>query len=141
MAEINESQEVKTIAFYLPQFHAIPENDEAWGNGFTEWTNTRKAKPLFLGHYQPKVPLNENYYNLLDEQAQIWQAEIAKNYNVFGFCYYHYWFSNGKKLLEKPAENMFKNQHISIPFCFCWANENWTKNWDGGNQKLIDHLM
>lgn len=137
MAEINASENIKTIAFYLPQFHCIPENDNAWGKGFTEWTNVKKAKPLFDNHYQPKVPLNKNYYNLLDDGVQEWQAKLAQNYGIYGFCYYHYWFKDGKKLLEKPAENMLNNKKISIPFCFCWANENWTKNWDGGNREVI----
>ncbi len=138
MAEIRDSDyKTKVIAFYLPQFHRIPENDKAYGQGFTEWTNIKKAKPLFEGHYQPKIPLNKNYYNLLDEKVQLWQASIAEKYGVYGFCYYHYWFKNGKKLLEKPAENMLRNKNINIPFCFCWANENWSKLWDGGNRELI----
>lgn len=137
MAEIRNGSTIKTIAFYLPQFHAIPENDKAWGKGFTEWTNTRKAKPLFDGHYQPKTPLNENYYNLLDDNVKVWQSNLAQKYGVFGFCYYHYWFKDGKQLLEKPAEQMLKNKMVTIPFCFSWANENWSKRWDGGNQELI----
>lgn len=137
MAEINDGKGIKTIAYYLPQFHSIPENDKAWGKGFTEWTNTKKAKPMFEGHYQPKVPLNENYYCLLDDDIKIWQANLAKQYEVFGFCYYHYWFKDGRMLLEKPAEQMLTNSKIDIPFCFSWANENWSKRWDGGNQELI----
>ena len=137
MAEINDGSGIKTIAYYLPQFHTIPENDKAWGKGFTEWTNVRKAKPLFKGQYQPKVPLNNNYYCLLDDKVKIWQAELAKQYGIFGFCYYHYWFKDGKMLLEKPAEQMLKNKNVDIPFCFSWANENWSKRWDGGNQELI----
>lgn len=137
MAEINDGKGIKVIAYYLPQFHTIPENDRFWGKGFTEWTNTKKAKPLFPNHYQPKIPLNQNYYNLMDDKVKIWQSDLAQRHGVFGFCYYHYWFQNGKKLLEKPAEQMLANPEVTIPFCFSWANENWTKNWDGGNQELI----
>lgn len=138
MAEIrNKDGKVKTIAYYLPQYHAIPENDKAWGEGFTEWVNTRKAKPQFEGHYQPKVPLNENYYDLTDVNVMIEQAELAKKYGLFGFCYYHYWFKNGKKLLERPVEQMLEEPKVDIPFCLSWANENWSKLWDGGNQELI----
>lgn len=132
-----EELKAKVIAFYLPQYHCIPENDKWWGKGFTEWTNTRKAKPLFKGHYQPKTPLNENYYNLLDPKVMEEQSKLAQKYGVSGFCYYHYWFKNGKKLLEKPIEAMLKNKNISIPFCLCWANENWTRRWDGGKNEII----
>lgn len=127
---------MKIIAFYLPQFHDIPENDEWWGKGFTEWVNVKKAKPLFEGHQQPRVPLNENYYNLLDDNVKIWQAKIAKQYGVYGFCYYHYWF-NGRLVLEKPMEQMLKNKAIDIPFCICWANEPWTKAWVGKKEVIL----
>lgn len=135
--EINSGSKTKVIAFYLPQYHTIPENDAAWGEGFTEWTNVKKAEPVFRWQYQPKEPLTDNYYSLLDENTQIWQSDLAQEYGVSGFCYYHYWFKDGKKLLEKPAENMLANKKITIPFCFCWANENWTRNWDGGNKEII----
>lgn len=132
-----EAGTMKTIAFYLPQFHAIPENDKAWGEGFTEWTNVKKAVPIYKGQYQPRVPLNNNYYNLLDSEVMQQQAEIAKKYNLYGFCYYHYYFKGGKKLLEKPLENMLNDKKINIPFCLSWANEPWTKRWDGGSSEVI----
>ena len=125
---------MKIIAFYLPQFHNIPENDEWWGDGFTEWVNVKKTKPAFEGHDQPRIPLNNNYYNLLDDNVKIWQAELAKKYGIYGFAYYHYWF-NGHMLLEKPMEQMLANKKVDIPFCISWANEPWTKAWVG-NEKL-----
>lgn len=130
-------REKKVIAFYLPQYHPIPENDKAHGEGFTEWTNVKKAQPLYEGHNQPRVPLNENYYSLLNEEVMIQQAKLARENGIYGFCYYHYWFKNGKKLLEKPVEMMLDNKKIDIPFVLCWANENWTRRWDGGNNEVI----
>jgi hypothetical protein len=127
---------MKIIAYYLPQFHNIPENDEWWGDGFTEWVNVKKAKPLYEGHVQPRVPLNNNYYNLLDDDVKIWQAKIAKEHGVYGFCYYHYWF-NGKMLLERPMEQMLENKSIDMPFCICWANEAWTKAWVNDEKKVL----
>lgn len=127
---------MKIIAFYLPQFHDIPENDEWWGKGFTEWVNVKKARPLYKGHEQPRIPLNNNYYNLLDDKVKIWQAKLAKEYGVYGFCYYHYWFG-GKLLLEKPMEQMLENPNIDIPFCISWANEPWTKAWVNEKKVLI----
>ncbi len=137
MAELKKFFGKKIIALYLPQFHTIPENDEWWGEGFTEWTNTRKARPLYEGHYQPKIPLNNEYYDLADVSVMRRQAELAKENGIFGFCYYHYWFKGGKKLLEKPIENMLRDYQVNIPFCLSWANENWSRNWDGGNYEII----
>lgn len=127
---------MKIIAFYLPQFHNIPENDEWWGDGFTEWVNVKKTKPAFEGHDQPRIPLNNNYYNLLDDNVKIWQAELAKKYGIYGFAYYHYWF-NGHMLLEKPMEQMLANKKVDIPFCISWANEPWTKAWVGNERKTL----
>ena len=116
---------MKIIAFYLPQFHAIPENDDWWGKGFTEWTNVKAAKPLFQNHNQPRIPLNENYYNLLDDNTKKWQVDLANRYGIYGFCFYHYWF-DGKMLLEKPVNQFLKNKNLNTHFCLCWANEAWT---------------
>jgi hypothetical protein len=126
---------LKIIAFFVPQFHRIPLNDQYWGEGFTEWNNVRNAKPVFKGHVQPKVPLNNNYYNLLDDNTKKWQMELAKKYGIYGFCYYHYWF-NGNMLLEQPCEQILKNTNLDLPFCFSWANEAWTMAW-GGKRKVI----
>ena len=107
---------IKAIAMYLPQFHRTPENDKWWGEGFTEWTAVRKGKPLFEGHNQPREPLNDNYYDLLDKSTMEWQARIAKEYKVYGFCFYHYWFKDGKRTLDKPAENLLGWKDIDMPF-------------------------
>ena len=129
---------MKIIAYYLPQFHSIPENDEWWGKGFTEWTNVKNAKPLFEGHRQQIVPYKENYYILDQMDTLKWQIELAKKYKVYGFCIYHYWFE-GKKLLEKPLEMLRDNPELNQPYCICWANETWTNAWvaDGNTKTLI----
>lgn len=128
---------MRIVAFYLPQFHEIPENSEWWGEGFTEWTNVKKARSLFKGHEQPRIPLNNNYYDLLDEGTLKWQVQIAKQHGIYGFCYYHYWF-DGKLLLEQPVERMLENQDVDMPFCLSWANEAWTRAWTGGKEVLIE---
>ncbi len=128
---------MKTIAFYLPQFHTTPENDEWWGQGYTEWTAVKKAKPLYKGHCQPKVPYSDNYYNLLEKETMQWQASLMKEYGVDGLCFYHYYFANGKKILEKPAENLLKWVDIDMPFCFSWANETWARTWSTLSKKNV----
>jgi hypothetical protein len=124
---------IQFLAYYLPQFHPIPENDVWWGKGFTEWTNVAKAKPLFKGHYQPILPGELGFYDLRLPEVQEQQAQLAQEYGIDGFIYYQYWFGNAKMLLEKPAEAMLKNKNISLPFCFCWANETWKGIWHGLN--------
>lgn len=119
----------KVLTFYLPQFHKIPENDNWWGKGFTDWVSARTATSLFLGHYQPRIPDHDNYYNLLQKKTMMWQAKLAKKTGIYGFCIYHYWFGNGKQLLEKPAENLLRWQDIDINYCFSWANESWVCSW------------
>lgn len=127
---------MKLIAFLLPQFHPIPENDLWWGEGFTEWTNTRKAVPLYPGHKQPNEPFDQYYYDLTDPAARMWQADTAQSYGIYGFCYYHYWFK-GKRLLEKPFNEVLRLGEPRIPFCLSWANEPWTRRWDGGDHHLL----
>lgn len=128
----NNHKNVKVLAYFLPQFHAIPENDEWWGKGFTEWTTIRKENKVS----ENLQPLNNNYYNLLDEKTVLWQTNLAKEYGIYGFVYYHYYFC-GKKLLEKPAENLLKNKSINQKFCFCWANHDWNRSWDGVKTILV----
>lgn len=120
---------LRTIAYYLPQFHHVKENDEWWGEGFTEWTAVKNAKPMFDGHVQPQEPLNDNYYDLSKKETMLWQADLAKKYDVGGMCFYHYWFKDGRKILEKPAENLLRWADVDMPFMFCWANETWARSW------------
>ena len=127
--------DVKIFAYYLTQFHAIPENDSAYGKGFTEWTNVATCSPQFVGHEQPKIPYDLGFYNLSMPGIMERQAHTASDYGVYGWCFYYYWFS-GKKVLDKPLEYFLKS-NIDIRFHLCWANENWSKLWDGGNKEVI----
>lgn len=128
--------DTKIIALYLPQFYETDENNRWWGKGFTEWVNLKKAEPLYKGHEQPVIPENNNYYNLLDKHTVIWQTGLAKQYGIYGFAYYHYWFG-GKKILEKPAENILKWKDIDQNFFFFWANHTWYKTINGKKEELI----
>lgn len=132
MNEIN----TKLIAFYLPQFHPIPENDEWWGKGFTEWRNVATAKPLFKGHYQPHIPADLGFYDLRLPETRKAQADMAREYGIHGFCYYHYWFK-GKRILERPFNEVLESGKPDFPFCLAWANENWTRRWHGMDEDIL----
>ena len=127
---------MKRFAFFLPQFHEIPENNQWWGDGFTEWTKVKTAKPLFKNHNQPREPLNDNYYCLLDKKTVEWQTSLMHQYGIDGFVYYHYYF-DGKLLLNKPAENLLSWKEINQQFFFCWANHSWNRSWEGHREVLV----
>ena len=127
---------MKPICFYLPQFHPTTENNQWWGNGFTEWTNVAKARPRFKGHYQPHIPADLGFCDLRLEETRIAQAAMAKKFGIFGFCYYHYWF-NGRLLLDRPLNEVLESGKPDFPFCLCWANEQWIRSWDNETQDVL----
>ncbi len=131
------SIDIKCLAYYLPQYHPIPENDQWWGKGFTEWTNVTKARPLFKGHNQPIFPADLGYYDLRVSEVRAAQAQMAREHGIHGFIYYHYWFGNGKQLLERPLNDVLLSKEPDFPFCICWANETWSGIWHGSPNKVL----
>lgn len=130
-------KKARLIAFYLPQYYPTPENDDFWGKGFTEWTNVKKAKPLFPGHRQPVIPGELGYYNLRDPAVRLKQAELARNYGIEGFCYWHYWFGNGRRILHEVFDEVLKSGKPDFPFCLGWANDSWSGKWHGNPEKIL----
>ena len=131
---------MRAIAYYLPQYHPIPENDQWWGEDFTEWTNVRKARPLYRGHYQPNVPGDLGYYDLRDKEVRKAQADLAATHGISGFCYWHYWFA-GQRLLERPFNEVLVSGEPDFPFCLGWANESWTGVWHGNpDMTLVEQV-
>jgi len=133
----DSNPDIKCLAFYLPQYHPIAENDLWWGKGFTEWTNVTKAKPLFEGHDQPVFPADLGYYDLRIPEVRAAQAQMAREHGVHGFIYYHYWFGNGRQLLERPLNDVLLSKEPDFPFCICWANETWSGIWHGSPDKVL----
>lgn len=135
-------KKARVIAFYLPQFHPVPENDKWWGKGFTEWTNVGKAQPLFKGHYQPRVPADLGYYDLRMPEVREAQANMAREAGIEGFCYWHYWFGNGKRILERPFTEVLSSGRPDFPFCLGWANHAWTnKSWEAGTKRVEESIL
>jgi hypothetical protein len=128
--------QARVIAFYLPQYHPIPENDLWWGKGFTEWTNVAKARPLFPGHYQPRIPADLGFYDLRVPETRFAQAEMARKHGIEGFCYWHYWFA-GERLLERPFREVLRTGEPKFPFCLGWANQSWTGIWHGAPHRVL----
>jgi lipopolysaccharide biosynthesis protein len=136
-AEPDDCMAVRAIAFYLPQYHPIPENDAWWGKGFTEWTNVTKAKPLFPGHRQPNLPADLGFYDLRLPEVREKQAQLARQAGIEGFCYWHYWFGNGRKILERPIAEVLADGRPDFPFCLCWANGSWSGIWHGASDRIL----